>query len=760
VHRHDSPIPTAPEQLCRIENNMADLVNLTIDGVAVAVPKGTLVVDAAKKIGNDIPVFCYHPKLKPVGMCRMCLVDVGTPKIDPATKQVVKDEAGNVVIAWMPKLTTGCTTPVSEGMAVRTATQQVKDAREDVLEFLLTSHPLDCPICDKGGECPLQNLTLAHGPGVSRFDYEAKQHNDKHVPLGDLIFLDRERCIQCSRCIRFQDDIADDHVLQFFERGRRMEIVTLSDPGFDSYFSGNTTDICPVGALTSADFRFKARPWELDAAQSVCNHCPVGCNTTLNTRLETKTGGHEIKRVMPRQNEQVNEIWLCDKGRFVHHYTRAQDRLKQPLVRRDGKLVEATWEQALSAVADRMRAAGTVAGVVGDRIANEDAFAVARAVRGTGKGAVAMSPAMPAAYADIVRAYGVGAATDFKQIGRGDVILVVNADVEEQAPVWFLRLRQAVVDRGAKLIVAHHRSTKMHRYAAQIMRYGLGGLDAWAAESAKLLPDLTAARNVLVLFGDEKLNAETARSLAGHLANMLVDSGHAGKANSGLLAMYPHGNTQGVFDMIAPAPAPSRTDVVWAVGVGDKADLPQAGFLVVQDVVLSELAAQADVVLPAAAYAERDGSYTSGDRRVQRFYRALPAAGQARPDWWIAQELARRLGADWRYEGAAQIFADIAAQAPGYASLSYEALARGEEQWPPMGRGDLYYGGTVYDNTGGLGVRYAADAETAAPARCEVGSLTSTLEGLQRPDRMLYQDGELIRRSKVVQSHVVRPVME
>ncbi|MCX6017838.1 MAG: NADH-quinone oxidoreductase subunit NuoG [Chloroflexi bacterium] len=738
---------------------MADLVNVTIDGVAVAVPKGTLVVDAAKKLGNDIPVFCYHPKLKPVGMCRMCLVDVGTPKVDPATKQVVKDDAGNVVIAWMPKLTTGCTTPVSEGMAVRTATQQVKDAREDVLEFLLTSHPLDCPVCDKGGECPLQNLTLAHGPGQSRFDYEAKQHNDKHVPLGDLIFLDRERCIQCARCIRFQDDIADDHVLQFFERGRHMEIMTLSEPGFDSYFSGNTTDICPVGALTSADFRFKARPWELDAAQSVCNHCPVGCNTTLNTRLETKTGGREIKRVMPRQNEQVNEIWLCDKGRFVHHYTRADDKLTQPMVRRDGKLVEATWDQAFGVIAERVRAAESVAGVIGDRIANEDAFAVARAVRSTGKGSVSMSPAISAAYADIVRACGVGAATDLKQIGKGDVILVVNADVEEQAPVWFLRLRQAAVDRGAKLVVAHHRSTKMHRYAAQIMRYEIGGIDAWVADSAKLLPDLTAARNVLIAFGDEKLDAPAARSLAQHLANLLIDSGHAGKANSGLLAMYPHGNTQGVFDVTAPMPAVAEAGVVWAVGVGDRADLPQASFLVVQDVVMTELASQADVVLPASSFAERDGSYTSGDRRVQRFYRALPAAGQARPDWWIAQEVARKLGAEWRYEGAGQIFADIVTQIPGYASLSYEALAKGEEQWPPMGRGDLYYGGTVYDNEGGLGVRYVAEAEVGTVVRYEVGAPIAALSGLERPERMLYQDGELIRRSHVMASHVVKPAV-
>jgi NADH-quinone oxidoreductase subunit G len=744
---------------------MADLVNLSIDGVAVAVPKGTLVVDAAKKIGNDIPVFCYHPKLKPVGMCRMCLVDVGTPKMDPATKQIVKDEQGNTVIAWMPKLTTACTTPVSEGMAVRTATQNVKDAREDVLEFLLTSHPLDCPICDKGGECPLQNLTLAHGPGVSRFEYEDKQHNAKHVPLGDLIFLDRERCIQCSRCIRFQDDIADDHVLQFFERGRHMEIVTLSEPGFDSYFSGNTTDICPVGALTSADFRFKARPWELGAAQSLCNHCAVGCNTTLNTRLETRTGGTEIKRVMPRQNEQVNEIWMCDKGRFVHHYTRADDRLKMPLIKKDGVLREATWEQAFALIAQKLPGA-TLAGVVGDRIGSEDAFLFSKFVRGQG-GSVGMSPALAAGYADIARAYGLGADSDFKVLGKGDVIVVVNADLEEQAPVWFLRLRQAVVDRGAKLIMAHSRSTKMHRYAAKILRYEAAKIGDWVTSSAEVLgPELAGARNAVLVFGDEKLNATQARGLAQHLANLLIDAGKAGKANSGLVPLYPHGNTQGVFDMASAGGAIAQreaADVVWALGVGDRADLPRAGFLIVQDILNTELAQQADVLLPALSFAEREGTYTSGDRRVQRFYRALPAHGQAKPDWWIVQEAANKLGAGWRYAGPGAIFTEIAATVPHYAGLSYAALSQSEEQWPPMGRGDLYYGGTVYDNTGGLGKRYATDAEKTLAAggaleKAALASLDATIGALERPATMLYQDGELVRRSRVIAAHVVTTV--
>ena len=263
---------------------MGKMVTLSIDGKTLTVPAGTLIVDAALKAGIGIPVFCYHPKLKPVGMCRMCLVDIGRPVVDRASGEVVREADGSPKIQFGPKLETACTTPVSEGMVVVTASEKVKKARKDVLEFLLTSHPLDCPICDKGGECPLQNLTLEHGPAQSRFLFDEKSHNLKHVPLGELIWLDRERCIQCARCVRFETEIAGDPVLGFCNRGRSMEIVTYSRPGFDSVFSGNTTDICPVGALTTADFRFGARPWEMKPAASLCNHCRVGCNTTLNVR--------------------------------------------------------------------------------------------------------------------------------------------------------------------------------------------------------------------------------------------------------------------------------------------------------------------------------------------------------------------------------------------------------------------------------------------------------------------------------------------
>ncbi len=270
---------------------MNKLITLTIDGKTVQVPSGTLIVNAAKQVGIDIPVFCYHPKMEPVGMCRMCLVDVGRPVVDRATGEVVKNPDGSPKIQFGPKLETACTTPVSEGMLVVGLSDKVQAARKEIVEFILTSHPLDCPVCDKGGECPLQNLTMAFGPGQSRFLYDEKMHLAKHVPLGELIFLDRERCIQCARCVRFQDEVVDDPVIGFYHRGRALEIVTYSEPGFDSYFSGNTTDICPVGALTTADFRFGARPWELRATASLCAQCPVGCNIVYNVRREARSNG-------------------------------------------------------------------------------------------------------------------------------------------------------------------------------------------------------------------------------------------------------------------------------------------------------------------------------------------------------------------------------------------------------------------------------------------------------------------------------------
>ena len=405
---------------------MANDVTLTIDGMPVTVPAGTLIVDAAKEIGIDIPVFCYHPKMEPVGMCRMCLVEVGRPAIDRATNQPILDESGKPKLQFGPKLETACTTPVSAGMAVIGMSDKVKTARNDVLEFLLTSHPLDCPVCDKGGECPLQNLTMGYGLGTSRFDYADKNHNDKKVPLGELIFLDRERCIQCGRCVRFQTEIVDDPVIAFSQRGRSMEIITNSTPGFDSIFSGNTSDICPVGALTTADFRFGARPWELKSAASICNHCPVGCNLTLNTRREAKSDGKVvIKRVMPRQNEAVNEIWICDKGRFGYHFAESGSRLTQPLIREDGELVPVSWEKALDVAAQKLRAYGfNFVSLAGGRLSNEDLYSLKELTENLH-----------------------GKAMLFSQMAGGDLV----SQVGYTCPGWFIQTGQGHGDPGCRI---------------------------------------------------------------------------------------------------------------------------------------------------------------------------------------------------------------------------------------------------------------------------------------------------------------------
>ena len=803
---------------------MADLIDLYIDDQPISVPKGTVVVDAAKRMGTNIPVFCYHPKLEPVGMCRMCLVDIGRPRIDPATRQPVMGTDGQPEIAWGPKLDTGCTIQVGEGMRIRTLTEKVKQAQKDVLEFLLTSHPLDCPICDKGGECPLQNLTIGYGPGVSRFDYANKQRLDKHFPLGDLIFLDKERCIQCARCIRFQDEIADDHVLGFYERGRELEITTLGEPGFYSKFSGNTTDICPVGALTTSDFRFRARPWEMTSVASICPHCPVGCNITLGTRRSKERGGQwHILRVMPRQNEEVNEIWICDKGRFGHHHARGEERLFKPLVRKDGQLFVVSWEEALALIASKLKAVGSSVGaLIGDRLANEDVYLIRKLIT-EGLRSTRLNVRPHVAAHDIATRYGVGAGSDFGHMGKGSAIFVIAGDVEEEAPVWFLRI-QGAVKRGAQLIVAHGYETKLDRYAGHSLRYrfgtesivafgilnvllneggavgdlrptqGIAGLKELKERAGEYTPEkveqltgvaaqairdtakiVTEASDALIVFGPTVMNPGAvggemlpeASALAQACANIAMVTGHFGKPNNGLLPLWPHANTQGTHDLIGNLHfgAEARPAVVYIVGtdpVGEGQMPRRRGddgpFRIVQELFLTETAKDADVVLPALSFAERDGSYTSGDRRVQRFYRALPALGGGKADWEIVQTIAWQLDLQWNYQTAEEIFAEMAATQPRYAGLSYAALAQTREEWPPVGDEDLYFGGTAYDNRGGVGVQTRSDVEIDSRIGMKWIDPPALPAGdglLAVPSRRLYDRGTLISQSKVFHARLI-----
>ncbi len=771
---------------------MAKLVTLTIDGKQVTVPEGTLVVDAAKRIGIDIPVFCYHPKMEPVGMCRMCLVEIGRPAIDRATGEAVREADGSPRVVFSPKLETACTTPVAEGMVVIGASEKVKEGRKAILEFLLTSHPLDCPICDKGGECPLQNLTMGFGPGQSRFIYDDKIHLAKHVPLGELIFLDRERCIQCARCVRFQEAVVDDPVIGFYQRGRSLEIVTYSEPGFDSIFSGNTTDICPVGALTTADFRFGARPWELNAAASICAQCPVGCNITFNVRREAKAGGRwVIKRVMPRQNEAVNEIWICDKGRFGYHYTESPHRLSQPLVRKHGELTPASWEEALGLVADRFRQAGDgLLTLASGRLSNEDLFNLHQLTTSLG-GKSALYTHM--AGGDLVSRIGVAPGTNFADMGTGSAILVVASDLHEEAPIWWLRVKQAA-ERGATLIVLNPRPTRLDKFASHVLRYAYGSEAAAVLAMVNSLsakrPDLpetvkalgrspeleaaakafAAAENGVILFGSEGTSLATSQALAQACANLLITTNHVGRPNNGLIGVWQRANDQGAWDIgfrpmpdLAQAMRSARAlYIVGADPAGDDPTLVETGdFLVVQELFLTDTAKLADVVLPVQAYTEREGSFTSGERRVQRFYPAVPERPGSKADFTIAGQIGALLGLDMEARLASKVFLRLAVSLKEYAGLSYTRLSEVEEQFPIVGRGDLYYGGTTYENTQGLGVQLPPTILLGEPLPLgwlELPQIQMPQDGLLAvPVTRLYDRGQTLLPSELLHPRLPQP---
>ncbi len=749
---------------------MSKQVTLTIDGIQVTVPDGTLVVDAAKMAGIDIPVFCHHPKLEPVGMCRMCLVEIGRPMLDRNTGQVVM-ENGLPKIQFMPKLETACTNRVSEGMVVMTTSEKATDGQKGTVEFLLTSHPLDCPVCDTGGECPLQNLTMGFGPGKSRFIYDEKLHLDKQVPLGELIWLDRERCIQCARCIRFQDEIAGEAVLGFDDRGRGTQIVSYSDPGFDSVFSGNTSDICPVGALTTADFRFGARPWELEAHASICTQCPVGCNTTLNTRREAKAGGAiVVKRIMPRQNEEVNEIWLCDKGRFAHHYVESKKRLTRPMIRKNGRLARASWDAATKLAAENFsKAKKDFVVLASGRLANEDLFNL-KSLADTAGGKTILYSEMGGG--ELTRLVGAGAGTNIGAMGAGDAILVVASDLYEEAPIWWLRIKQAA-DRGATLIVANPRQTKLDRFAKYVIRYAYG-------DDVKTVNDLgkkgriadafAKSRNAMIFFGSEGLGVYGTSALASACAVLLKETDHIGRPNNGLVGVWRRANDQGAFEIgfqpeanLAKALKGKAVYIVGADPAGDDPHLAKAlkgaKFVAVQELLETPTTEIADAVFPAQACTEREGTCVSGERRVQRFYAAVPAKGDSKPDFAITSMIAKQMGIILEGSSPSVVFDILASSIDAFNELSYGKLAETHGQWPIVGRGDLYYGGTTYENTQGLGVQLVPLAQAGGTVRIsrvrkEAALRPKEKELLAVPVNKLYDLGVTVRSTELLKDRI------
>ena len=354
-----------------------ELLNVQIDGVWRQFPKGTRVIEACSQAGKFIPHYCYHPKLSSPGNCRMCLIEMGMPKQGPDRKPVL-DADGKPVINWIPRPQISCAQDIAEGMAIRTDSPLVKECRNGVMEFLLINHPLDCPICDQAGECHLQEYSVEFGTAGSRF-LDEKVKKPKRVELGPNVTLDDERCILCSRCIRFMKEIAHDDVLGFVSRGSHTYLTAHPNRRLDSNYSLNTVDICPVGALTSTDFRFKMRVWFLKETKSICTSCATGCNTIIGSRLNV------IYRQTPRENNEVNSSWMCDYGRLNFHYVNSPDRLRVPQIREGEALTNASWKTALAQAGDELKKyAGQIAVIGSARMTNEELWLTKRLIESLG----------------------------------------------------------------------------------------------------------------------------------------------------------------------------------------------------------------------------------------------------------------------------------------------------------------------------------------------------------------------------------------
>jgi NADH-quinone oxidoreductase subunit G len=655
---------------------MSDLVTLTIDGQQVSVPKGTLAIEAASQLGIDVPRFCYHPKLSAVGMCRMCLGEVGMPKMNPDRTPALKED-GTPEIAMMPKPQTLCTTQAAEGMVVLTETDAVKKMQHGVMEFFLANHPLDCPVCDKGGECMLQDQAMGYGTGESRVGdlYANKKDLAKDYVLSPLITLDQERCIQCARCTRFCDEIAQDHVLGLFERGSKTLIGTLSDPPFDTKFSGNTADVCPVGALTSRAFRFKSRVWELDNIPTVSMADGCGTNIFVGTRNEY------LVRVIPRSNESINECWISDKDRFGLEYADNEARLTHPLVRRNGKLEAASWDEALQLVADKLKNTSKekIAAVGGPKLTNEGALAMARLFH-----EVVSTPNVDHEWQRTLQTPGAPSANFYEELEGADTILLVGSNPNEELPILDLRLKKAAFQKKANLVVVNTAKTSLDELSKAVLLSDAGSEAAvinalskqvhqsWHDEPTKTemlrqLNDVSGARAWLdslapyasgAVAQSAGVDESTLRAAADLIANserlfLLVGASATEEVltalqnlaalkgrNEAVVVLQPEANAVGVRRAglvpseggkagaeIVEAAARGEIEVLFLAatnplnGVADfevaRNALEKTPFVVAQTLFENEITEYADVVLPAASFLEQDGTTTNFHGRVQ-----------------------------------------------------------------------------------------------------------------------------------------------
>ena len=724
-------------------------VTINLDGVDIQVESGQALIDAAEMAGTYIPRFCYHPRMNPVGLCRSCLVEVEGPR-------------GTALVP-------SCTTPVGDGMIVHTQSETAKKAQEGVLEFLLINHPLDCPVCDKGGECPLQDQAFAFGAGETRF-VEEKRHFEKPIEISELILLDRERCILCARCTRFSDEISGDPLIEFKDRGNYVQVITFPDEPFASYFSGNTVQICPVGALTAKPYRFKARPWDIDGVES------VSLVDAVHSKISVQTSHNEIIRIYGIDNDATNHGWLSDKDRFIFNYGQSEDRLTTPLVKEDGEFREATWAEAITLVSERLGSfdGDKVAGIGGARSTNEDAYVFSKFLR-----SVVGTPHLDAQLGDGLDASFAAAVTPRAEINDLEsvkTILLWGPDLKEELPVLYLRVRRAVTELGANLVILHPRRTGLDDVATHTLRYKPGSGPDVLRKLAAGDGEYADAREVL---GEGPVLALVGRAGLGEDPNLAeaVAAFAMDLPDAKIMPLMRRGNVFGALDMgVTPALLPGRvavdddagrsaleghwgplpdgagldtTGILGALanrqlsalvlnGADPVRDYPTpsmataaldtAEFVVSFEMFMSDSAAYADVILPVAGLGEVEGTATNLEGRIQKVNRIVPPAGMSRPVWSIINDLAATMGTEFDAGSAEAVGSEITQVAPAYGGVAWDRLSWG-------------------DDKEGLVLPGPAGTQPLEHTPTDRGVAVKSGQRVLHTARVLYDDGVMVRHS-------------
>ena len=627
---------------------MTDQIKINVNGSEIISEPDQLIIEACEDSGIHIPRFCWHKRMDPVGMCRMCLVEIETPR-------------GKALVP-------SCTTKVSEDLVVDTESDVVKKAQEGVLEFLLINHPLDCPVCDKAGECPLQDQTMAYGPGESRF-VEDKRHFEKPIPISEIILLDRERCILCARCTRFSDEISGDPLIEFIQRGNKTQVNTFPDEPFRSYFSGNTVQICPVGALTSSSYRFKARPWDLKKVSSTSNCSSVGCSVELNVSQ------NKMLRILGEDNEYTNQGWLSDKGRYNFEYLHSEKRIQSPLLV-DNPSKELSVNESMEIIGDQILTDidTNISFIVGHNSTNEEYFALNSFINSLKENKKETSiqdlnvyisdDYLHEGYFD--DSYSLG---QIKDLDSADTIILWSQDIKDNLPTLYLRIKQAVKN-GKKLIIFGHTNTAMKNLSEEYFGEEVVSKNFEFNIEISDIPNLSRLINgkeVLAIVGKSSpiQNMEPVSKLINHLNE---------NSNLKILNCFAKGNTFGAFQNLDLVKGindfvdefdNSRKNLIFTIGSNPvnnsvysqkiKNHLISADYVVALDLFKNETTELADIILPTTSFTEKEGTFTNLEMRTLMQNKILPAPGSSLNEWEYWAMLLGKVGLEQSYDSEIQL---------------------------------------------------------------------------------------------------------